>query len=202
MTKFLTTIALAVLVASPVLAQTAAFKDPSKIEGGSYAIEPYHTRVLFSVEHFGFSTYYGEFTKTSGTLKLDPAKVDASTLEISVDTSSVSTPSDKLTGELKSADWLDAGKFPAITFKSTKVTKTGAETAHVMGDITIHGVTKPVTLTVKFNGAGVNPLDKKFTAGFDISGKIKRSDFGVKTFLPLVGDDVNLIISGVFEKQS
>ncbi|MCW6511008.1 YceI family protein [Lichenifustis flavocetrariae] len=199
MSKLLTTAAAIILVATPVFADVV--KDASKVEAGSYNVEPYHTRVLFSVDHMGFSSYYGEFTKATGSLVLDPAKPDASKLDVSVDATSISTPSDKLTGELKSEAWLDAGKFPAITFKSTKVTKIGAETAHVTGDLTIHGITKPVTLNVKFNGAGINPLDKKYTTGFEVSGKIKRSDFGVKTYVPLIGDEVNLIISGAFEKQ-
>jgi polyisoprenoid-binding protein YceI len=86
-----------------------------------------------------------------------------------------------------------------MVFKSTKVTETGKDAAKVTGDLTFHGVTKPVTLAVKFNGAGTNPLDKKYTAGFEVSGKIKRSDFGMKTYVPLIGDDVDLIISAGFE---
>jgi polyisoprenoid-binding protein YceI len=196
-----TTLAAAVLIATPVLADTGVVTNPAKVEAGAYQVEPNHTRVLFSVNHMGFSTYYGEFTKASGTLTLDPAKPDQSKLDVSIDSASVSTPSEKLTGELKSDAWLDSGKFPAITFKSTKVTKTGAETAKVTGDLTLHGVTKPVTLSVKFNGAGPNPLSKKYTTGFEVSGEIKRSDFGVKTYVPLIGDAVTLIISGAFEKQ-
>jgi polyisoprenoid-binding protein YceI len=200
LSKILTAAAAVVLAASPVFADVT--KDASKVEAGTYNVEPAHTRVLFSVDHMGFTSYFGEFTKASGTLVLDPAKPDASKLDVTIDTGSVSTPSEKLTGELKSDAWLDAGKFPAITFKSTKVSKTGADTAHVTGDLTMHGVTKPVTLTVKLNGAGINPLDKKYTTGFAVSGKIKRSDFGVKTYVPLIGDEVDLTISGAFEKQS
>ena len=202
MTKSIVPVALLALLAVPALAQTAPTKDPAKVDAGTYGVEPYHTRVMFSVNHIGFSTYYGEFQKTSGTLSLDPTKPSASQLDVTVDTGSVYTPSDKLTGELKSADWLDAGKFPSITFKSTKIEKTGTDTAKVMGELTLHGVTKPVTLTAKFNGAGMNPLDKKYTAGFEVSGKIMRSDFGVKTYVPLIGDEVDLIISAPFEKQS
>ena len=201
MSKLFTAAAAVLMIATPVLADTAMTTDAAKVEAGSYSVEPNHTRVLFSVNHMGFSTYYGEFTKASGTLVLDPSKPDQSKLDVSVDSTSISTPSEKLTGELKSDAWLDSGKFPAITFKSTKVTKTGAETAKVTGDLTMHGVTKAVTLEVKFHGAGTNPLDKKYTTGFEVSGKIKRSDFGVKTYVPLIGDEVDLIISGAFEKQ-
>ena len=86
-------------------------------------------------------------------------------------------------------------------FKAEKITTTGKDTANVTGDLTLHGVTKPVTLKVKFNGAGVNVLDKKYTVGFDATGKIQRSDFGVKTYIPLIGDDLDLIISAAFERN-
>lgn len=201
MSKILTAAAL-ILAVSPVFAaESGVTTDATKIEAGTYEVEPNHTQVLFSVNHLGFTAYTGQFTKTSGTLVLDPAKPDASKLDVSVDVGSVFTPSDKLTGELKSDAWLDAGKFPAMTFKSTKVVKTGPDSAKVTGDLTLHGVTKSETLTVKFNGAGVNPLDKKYSTGFEATGKIKRTDFGVKTYVPLIGDEVTLTIAGAFEKQ-
>ena|ERR1700760_2050997 len=176
-------------------------QDPAAVQAGAYDVEPLHTRVLFSVSHMGFTTWYGEFTGVSGSLDLDPKKPAASALEIHIPVAAVSTTNAKLDGELKSDAWLDAGQFPEIVFKSTKVTETGKNAAKVMGDLTLHGVTKPVTLAVKFNGAGTNPLDKKYTAGFEVSGKIKRSDFGVKTYVPLIGDDVDLIISAGFEHK-
>jgi polyisoprenoid-binding protein YceI len=197
MPRFLSTAVAIAAFATPVFADTA----PNKVESGTYAVEPNHTQVVFSVNHFGFSTFSGLFEKASGTLVLDPVKPEGSKLDVTVSTDSVYTPSDKLTGELKGADWLDAGKFPEITFKSTKVEKTGPESAKVMGDLTLHGVTKPVTLTAKFHGAGPNPLSKKYTIGFEVSGKIKRSDFGVKTYVPMIGDEVDLTINAPFEKQ-
>ena len=109
-------------------------------------------------------------------------------------------PNAKLKEELDGDQWLDAAKYPDITFKSTKVAKTGADTAKVTGEFTLHGVTKPLTLNVKFNGAGTNPLDKTYTSGFEATGMIKRSDYGVKTYVPLIGDDVDIMISAAFEK--
>jgi polyisoprenoid-binding protein YceI len=173
--------------------------DPAAVQAGAYGVEPLHTRVLFSVSHLGFTTWYGEFTNVSGSLNLDPKKPAGSMLEIHIPVATVSTTNAKLDGELKSDAWLDATQFPEIVFKSTKVTETGKGVGKVTGDLTFHGVTKPVTLAVKFNGAGTNPLDKKYTAGFEVSGKIKRSDFGMKTYVPLIGDDVDLIISAGFE---
>ena len=88
-----------------------------------------------------------------------------------------------------------------MSFKSEKVVATGKDTADVEGQLTLHGVTRPVTLHATFNGAGVNPMDKHYTVGFDAKGRIKRSDFGVKTYVPLIGDEVDLILSAAFEKQ-
>jgi len=177
-----------------------ATTDPAKVPNGSYKVEPYHTRILFAVNHMGFSTYFGDFTGASGSLTLAP-KAAADTLDVSVPTASVSTTNAKLDGELKAPDWFDAAKYPAITFKSTKVTKTGAATAKVTGDLTLHGVTQPITLSVKFHGAGVNPLDKAYTVGFDATGTLKRTAFGVSKYVPLIGDEVQVTISGAFEKQ-
>ena len=188
------------LLAAPLAAQAQlASHDAAKIEAGSYAVEPYHTRILFSVSHMGFTTYFGDFTGASGTLTLNPKSAAASALDVSVPVDSVSTTNAKLDGELKSPDWFDAAKYPTITFKSTKVTRAGANMAKVNGDLTMHGVTKPVVLTVTFGGAGTNPLDKKYTAGFEATGRVKRSDFGVTKYVPLIGDMVDITISGAFE---
>ena len=198
--RILSTLAIAALATAPALAQMAKV-EPAKVEAGAYKIDPNHTQVVFGVNHFGFTTYYGTFTNAAGTLDLDPTKPADSKLDVTIKTDSVSVMSPKLEGELKGDQWLDAGKFPDATFKSTKVTKTGAATASVTGDLTLHGVTKPVTLDVTYVNAGPNPLSKTYTAGFEAKGKIKRSDFGVKTYLPVIGDEVQLMISGAFEHQ-
>lgn len=177
-------------------------QDPAKAPAGAYKVESYHTRVLFAVNHMGFTTYYGDFTGVSGTLNLDPANPSASAVEVSFPTASVSTTNAVLDGELKSADWLDAGKAPTITFKSTKVTLTSSTTADITGDLTLHGVTKPVTLAAKFNAVGPNMMTRKVNIGFDATAHIKRSDFGVTKYVPLIGDNVDVIISAAFEKAN
>jgi polyisoprenoid-binding protein YceI len=194
-------IAVSLCAAAPALAQMAPTRDPSKIPTGTYAVDPAHTQVLFAVSHMGFSTFSGVFTDASGTLSLDPKTASASALKVSVPVASVLTTSPKLNDELKSAQWLDATQFPTMTFTSTKVVPDGKDKAKVTGDLTLHGVTKPVTLDVTLVGAGVNPLDKKFTVGFEAKGDIKRSDFGVKTYVPLIGDTLHLSIAGAFEHQ-
>ena len=194
---FLSTMA----VAAPSIAQAAANTSPSAVQPGVYVVEPNHTQVGFSVLHMGFSRYAGGFSNVSGELDLKPDDAAASTISVTVPVKTVVTTSAKLDAELKSADWLDAAKYPTMTFKSTKVTPGHEGNAKVTGDLTLHGVTKPVTLDVRFIGSGVNPLDKKYTSGFAISGDIKRSDFGVSKYVPLIGDDVHLEINGAFEKK-
>ncbi len=174
--------------------------DPARVKPGTYAVEPGHTQVLFSVNHLGFTVFYGNFSRASGTLSVVANKPQAMTVSISVPVDSVSTTSAKLDDELKSADWLNAGKYPAMTFRSTSVTSTGAGSADVAGLLTLHGVTKPLTLHAKFVGAGVNLLDRKETVGFSLTGALKRSDYGVTKYVPLVSDDVQLMISAAFEK--
>jgi polyisoprenoid-binding protein YceI len=182
----------------PAHAQPAPAATPP---AGDYTLEPHHTQVLFAINHLGFSTFYGTFSGASGTLKLIPGNPAFSQLDVTVPTASVNTINDTLNGELKSADWLDAGAFPTMTFHSTKVTMTGPGTADVTGDLTLHGVTHSETLQAKLNPPGVNPMDKAYTVGFEVSGHIKRSDFGVKKYVPLVSDDVQLIISAPFEHK-
>lgn len=189
--------------AGAALAQTPPppSHDPASVQPGAYAVEPYHTRIVFSVNHMGFTTYYGDFTGASGQLSLDPAHPAASAVSVSIPTASVSTTNAMLDSELKGADWFDAAKFPAITFKSTAVQPTGPTTARITGDLTLHGVTRPVVLDARFNAAGVNPLDKAYTVGFDAVAHIRRSDFGVSKYVPLVGDAVDVQISAAFEKH-
>lgn len=190
-----------VLLTTPALAHGAA-TAPSAVQAGAYKIEPAHTRMLFAVNHMGFSTWYGDFTGATGALQLDPAAPGRSQLQVSVPAASLATTNAVIDGELKGADWFDAARYPTITFKSRTVAPTGPDSADIAGDLTLHGVTRPVTLHARFNGAGVNPLTKAYTVGFEVSGKIKRSDFGVTKYVPLVGDDVDLIISAAFEKAS
>ncbi len=185
----------------PATAQAqAANPAPAAVQAGAYKVEPSHTRVQFAVSHMGFSEWYGDFTGASGTLSLDPKAVAKAKLDITIPVASVSTTNATLDGELKSKDWFDADQFPTIRFVSKSVKQTGARTALVAGDLTFHGVTKAVVLKTSFNASGVNPLSKGYTIGFNATTTLKRSDFGVKTYLPLIGDAVALRISAAFEK--
>lgn len=193
--------AFALAASGQVAAAQTANTDPSSVQAGSYALETGHARILFAVSHMGFSTWYGDFSGATGSLTIDPKNVSAAKLSVSIPVASVSTTNAVLDGELKSPQWFDAAKFPTITFTSTKVTQTGPGTAEVAGNVTFHGVTKPVTLAATFKAAGANPMSKAFTIGFEVKGKLKRSDFGVTTYVPLIGDEVDLTISAPFEKK-
>ena len=181
-------------------AWTPPTRDASRVQPGTYAVEPDHTQIVFSVFHMGFTQYTGTFSRASGSLTVTPQDPGAMSVSISVPIASVATTSAKLDGELKSADWLDAAHYPTMDFRSTKVTRTGPTAADVEGTLTLHGVSKPLTLHATFNGAGVNLLDKKETVGFQLSGSLKRSDFGVTKYVPLVSDDISLMIAAAFEK--
>ena len=196
-----------VLLSAPVLAQAQAVltapplnTNPADVQSGSYSVEPQHTRLIFALSHLGFTTWYGEFTHISGTLTLNPKALGTSTLDIIIPSNTVSTSNTKLDGELNSPLWLDTTKYPTIEFKSTKIVRTGHDTARVTGDLTFHGVTKPETLNVTFNASGVSLFDKKYTVGFNATGMIKRTDFNDGVYVPLLGDDVSLLISAAFVK--
>ncbi|PLR22644.1 polyisoprenoid-binding protein [Caulobacter zeae] len=192
--------ALALTLATGAIAAGGLNTNPSAVTPGAYVVEPSHTRVQFAVSHIGFTQFFGDFTGAAGSLTLDPKTLAASKVDITLPVSSVSTTNKKLDEELKSADWLDAGAYPTIRFVSTKIVRTAPDKATITGDLTLHGVTKPVTLQAKFNGSGVNPLDKAYTVGFDATATFKRSEFGVKTYLPMIGDETSVRISAAFEK--
>ena len=164
---------------------------------GDYRLDKSHAKIVWGISHFGFSTYYGEFTGFDAKLKLDAANPANSSLQATIDIGSVSTNDAKLDAHLKAADFFDAAKFPTATYVSTAVHRTGAKTAHVVGTLPLHGVTKPVDLNVTFNAAGEN-FAKTYVAGFSAEGVIKRSDFGMTTYLPGLGDEVSLKISSEF----
>ncbi|WP_271167637.1 YceI family protein [Hansschlegelia plantiphila] len=200
MKKFALAFAAALLLATPVLAQeTPGAADPSRVSGGVYKVDPNHTQVVWSVDHMGFSTLTGMFGQMSGSLTLDPKDPSAAKLEIEAPMAGLTVTAEKFHAHLLSKELLDAGKFPSASFKSTSVAVSG-QTAKITGDLTLHGVTKPVTLDAVFQGAGVNPMSKAETVGFSATGSVKRSDFGLGAFAPVVSDELRLTIAGAFEK--
>jgi polyisoprenoid-binding protein YceI len=192
-----------VLAAGAVGAQTATTQNPAEVQAGTYKLDSSHGKITWSVKHLGFSTYYGQFTNVSADLTLDPANPSAATLTATVPIADVNPANDQLKGHLQTADFFDAAQFPTAAFKATSIVvdKDDASEAAVTGDLTIRGVTRPVTLAVKFNQAGPS-MGNTYKVGFDGEATVKRSDFGVSYGLGVgLGDDVELHIEGEFVKQ-
>ena len=182
------------LVASlPALADQKAGTAPAVAQ--KFNIDNNHTQVSFSYDHFGFSNPSSRLETIKGTIELDQQNWSKSSVAVTMPLSGLHTGVEKLDTHLKSGDFFDAEKNPDITFKSTRVEKTGAKTLKVTGDLTAHGVTKPVTLDVRINKIGENKMIQSQTAGFDADTTIKRSDWGVGAYVPNVSDEVKIHIT-------
>ena len=168
---------------------------PITVASGTYKLDPSHTDVLVQWSHMGFSNPSAHFGQADGTLVYDAADVSKSSVEVTLPLAGLNSFTDKFDEHLRSADFFDAAKFPTATFKSTKVESTGTNTLAVTGDLTIKDITKPVTLEVTINGGGEHPMKKVPAIGFDATGTIKRSDFGVGAYAPNVSDEVKLRIT-------
>ncbi|GJD57255.1 YceI family protein [Methylobacterium dankookense] len=194
-------LALGLLLAAPAAAQNAdgPTTDPTQVRPGAYVLDSAHGKITWSLSHLGYSTYYGQITDVTGQATLDPKAPANSRLSVSVGIDSVSGLNPKLDAHLKTPDFFDTQKFPTATFTATAVEPTSPTTARILGDLTLKGVTKPIALDATFNQAGISPVDKKYTVGFDGRAVIKRSDFGINAFLPILGDEVTLRLEGEFK---
>jgi polyisoprenoid-binding protein YceI len=159
----------------------------------SYTIDPQHSFPGFEVNHLGFSNMHGSFLSTSGKIMLDPAG-KAGSIDATIDLSSVTTGLAKRDDHLRSPDFFDVAKYPTMTYKSTKLKYNGSDLAGADGELTLHGVTKPVSLTLTNFRCGANPISKKPTCGGNATASIKRSDFGITTGVPAVSDEVKITI--------
>ncbi|UPG86310.1 YceI family protein [Luteibacter aegosomatis] len=161
----------------------------------TYKLDPTHTMVLFSWNHFGFSNPSANLNNVDGTLVYDEKDPTKATVEATFKLADLDTFVPKLDEHLKSKDFFDAAQYPTITFKSTKVATAGKGKLKVTGDLTVHGTTKPVTLDVTVNKVGPHPMMKVQTAGFDAVATLKRSDFGVGAYVPNVSDEIKIHIT-------
>nr|WP_314433177.1 YceI family protein [uncultured Brevundimonas sp.] len=184
-----------------VVAQAALTQNPAEVTAGNYDLDSAHGKITWSVNHLGFSTYTGQFVNVKAELKLDPRNPSASTLTATVPLTDVAPNDDRLKAHLQTADFFDTANHPTATFVSRSVTvhPGAANKATVVGDLSLRGVTKPVTIEVTFNQAGT--AMGAYKAGFDGEAVIKRSDFGVDYALPAVSDEVKLHIEGEFVIQ-
>jgi len=159
----------------------------------TYDIDPVHTQILFFVSHLGYSNSEGEFHKFAGKYRFDPADWGTASVNVTIETESLSLDDAAWDKHLKSADFFNVEKFPQVTFRSTRVEKTGENTGRVAGELTLLGVTKPVTLDLQFNKAAEFPMSKKFKSGFSATTTIKRSEWGMTFGVPMgIGDEVKI----------
>lgn len=167
--------------------------SPSAMALETFLLDPSHTSVLFHISHFGFSYPTGKWM-ASGTLVLDQKTPANSKVDVTIPLSNVVTGVPKLDEHLKSKDFFDVQKYPVATFVSNKVEVTGVDTATVTGILNLHGVSKEITLNVKLNRIGKNPIIGKTAAGFSATGELNRSEFGITNDLPFLSDKVKLDI--------
>jgi polyisoprenoid-binding protein YceI len=197
---------LPLILAVPLLAQQdkptlPGLADAARVAASTYAVDASHSQINWQVNHFGFNDYFGLFGDVKGTLQIDPANLSAAKVDVTIPIASVATSSQGLTDHLKTADFFNVATYESARFVSTNVMVDGQK-ATIKGDLTMLGVTKPIELEARFEGAGVNPMNKKQTIGFHAASTLRRSDWGMSKYVPMVGDDVKLRISVAFEKQN
>lgn len=169
-----------------------------------YEFDTAHTQILFFVNHLGFSNSQGEFHDYEGGFTFDRGAPENSQIDVRIKTASIDMDDEKWDTHMKSEDFFNVEQFPEMTFKSTGIKVTGENIANITGDLTLLGVTKPVTLAVTHNKSGKHPFSGKFVAGFSAETTIKRSEFGMKYGLPAVGDDVRVVleVEGIRKEQA
>ncbi|WP_058535070.1 YceI family protein [Legionella saoudiensis] len=170
------------------------FSAVLQAEPETFTLDNHHTYIAWNIKHLGFSTQTGKWYAT-GTLVIDKEHPENSKVEADINVADIVTGIPELDKHLKSKLFFDVEQFPKASFVSNKVKVTGENKADVSGVLTLHGISKPVVLHVTFNKVGLNPINNKMTAGFTATAMIKRSDFGINTLLPSLGDEVELNIN-------
>jgi polyisoprenoid-binding protein YceI len=197
--RFVAAAALSLAVAAPAFAEPTN-RDPAKTPAGNYELDPRHAGLVVKVAHMGgFSRYTMRFNVLSGGFSYDPANWQATKVNISIDPKSIDSEIPTFNKEI--AGFFEPDKYPAITFTSTAVNAGPDGRGTVTGDLTLHGVTKPVTLDATFNGSGPGMMGAGTRMGFSGVGRIKRSDFGVNNVRQFAGDDVDLSFEIEFVKK-
>ncbi|ANE49201.1 polyisoprenoid-binding protein [Flavisolibacter tropicus] len=159
-----------------------------------------HSQLGFTVKHLGISDVSGTFNDFEVTVNSAKSDFSDAVIELTAKTNSIDTRVEARNNHLKSADFFDAAKYPTLTFKSTSLKKAGKNKYKLLGNLTLHGITKPVTMDLEYKGTVENPMSKKQTAGFQVTGVIKRSDFNLGNGFPapMISDDVRIKADGEF----
>lgn len=172
--------------------------EPTELRAGAYRLDPNHAILLWKVDHLGFSTFVGRFDRLDASLDFDPEQPTASALEVVVETASIDTHVPGFADDLRSSSWLDVERYPEARFTSTSIEVNGTNTGTVTGELTLLGVSQPVSLDVNFNGGADNLLTGAYTLGFTATAVINRTAFGLSTFAPAIGSEVTLEIHAEF----
>ncbi len=175
-------------------------EDPHKTLTGKYELDPTHANIIFAVNHLGFSLHHGRFNDIEGSIQINPDKPENSSVFIKVDVRSIDTNNKELDDKLKAQKMFNTEQHPYASFQSTHVALTGPKAAIITGDLTLKNIRRSVTLNATFIGSGTNPLTGKKTIGFSGTAKFNRADFDLKEWLPLVGNEVSLILEAEFIK--
>jgi len=192
---------LAAVACTPVQVLThSVSQSEARVPVGRYDIDPDHTSITFDVDHFKYTRFTMRFDRKQGQLDWNEGGLERSTASVTIDAASIDTNVPLLDKMVKSDSMLDVSRYPEIRFASTRFERTGEAHGTLSGDLTIRGVTQPVTLDVTFNGFAPDPLTKKDTLGFSADGHFSRAKFGLATWYPAVGDDIHVRIQAEFVK--
>ncbi|KGO97687.1 YceI family protein [Novilysobacter defluvii] len=176
-------------------AAVAGFATAASAESITYTMDPAHTQVVAQWNHFGFSNPTIHFGQVDGTVTYDPENVEASSVQVTIPLSGMDSGVEAFNEHLRTADFFDIAQHPEVTFRSTSVKALGADRMRVTGDLTMHGITRPVDLAVTVNGVGTHAMTGQPAAGFDAEATILRSDFGLDMYAPTVSDEIKLRIT-------
>lgn len=186
-------------VSATLLASTLVLAEAPAAAPDRYSFDKSHTHILFFINHLGYSYTAGRMKEYDGFFTFDEKAPAKSTVDVTLKPESVDTSVPDLDKELRGEKFFNVAKFPTIHFKSTGVQVLSGNTGLLTGDLTLLGVTKPVTLQVTYNKSGIHPFTNNYVSGFTAETRFKRSDFGMSSFLPAVGDEVivHLEVEGI-----
>ncbi len=179
---------------SPVDPQATNTQATNPQATETYNVDPVHTTAIFRIKHLGVTYFYGRFNETTGTFTVNTEDPSEMSFDVQIKTESVDTNATGRNNHLKSPDFFNAKEFPTISFKSKSVKSSGESTYSVAGDLTLHGVTKPITVQMEFVGQGDKGPRFGYRAGFDATITIKRSDFGMNFMQGMLGDEVRIMV--------
>jgi polyisoprenoid-binding protein YceI len=195
------------LAVAAALAGCASLAKPNVAAGvealrkGAYALDRQHASLVFKIDHLGFSKYVGRFERFDAGLDFDAAGPETARVEAAIDMNSLDVADDEFAKTLMGPDWFDSARFPQAVFRSTAIERTGETSGRVTGDLTLHGVTRPVSLAVEFNGGADDVIRGAYVVGFSAVGTISRSAFGVDRLKGLIADEVEISVEAEFKKN-